>query len=139
MKTFYKDDNIELYCGSAIEVLQTLPDEYVDCVMTSPPYWALRDYGIEGQLGLEPTFTEYVNKLCDIFDESDLGIKSKEFLLIQDEIDKLIKDKGDIADELVVLFKKDKNKRTTLKIGAMTVKFSHVNKDKIQIMKRETK
>jgi len=37
--------------------------------MTSPPYWALRDYGNEGQLGLEPTFQEYINKLCNIFDE----------------------------------------------------------------------
>jgi site-specific DNA-methyltransferase (adenine-specific) len=37
--------------------------------MTSPPYWALRDYGVKGQLGLEPTFDEYINKLCNIFDE----------------------------------------------------------------------
>ncbi len=37
--------------------------------ITSPPYWALRDYGVEGQLGLEPTFQEYITKLCDIFDE----------------------------------------------------------------------
>jgi site-specific DNA-methyltransferase (adenine-specific) len=38
-------------------------------VVTSPPYWNLRDYGVEGQLGLEPTFEEYIRKLCDIFDE----------------------------------------------------------------------
>jgi DNA modification methylase len=37
--------------------------------MTSPPYWALRDYGVDGQLGLEPTFDEYINKLCNVFDE----------------------------------------------------------------------
>lgn len=37
--------------------------------MTSPPYWALRDYGIDGQLGLEETFQNYISKLCDIFDE----------------------------------------------------------------------
>ena len=37
--------------------------------MTSPPYWALRDYGVEGQLGLEPTFNQYISNLCDIFDE----------------------------------------------------------------------
>jgi DNA modification methylase len=55
--------------GDCLEVLKTLPDNSVDCVMTSPPYWALRDYGVEGQLGLEPTFQEYINKLCDIFDE----------------------------------------------------------------------
>lgn len=55
--------------GDSLEVLKTLPDESVDCVITSPPYWALRDYGVNGQLGLEPTFQEYITKLCDIFDE----------------------------------------------------------------------
>ncbi len=55
--------------GDCLEVLKTLPGESINCVVTSPPYWALRDYGAEGQLGLEPTFQEYINKLCDIFDE----------------------------------------------------------------------
>ena len=55
--------------GDALTELRKLPIESVNCVMTSPPYWALRDYGIDGQLGLEPTFEEYVNKLCNIFDE----------------------------------------------------------------------
>ena len=55
--------------GDTLEILKTLPSEFVDCVITSPPYWALRDYGIEGQLGLETTFQEYITKLCDIFDE----------------------------------------------------------------------
>lgn len=55
--------------GDALTKLKELPDESVDCVMTSPPYWALRDYGVEGQLGLEPTFQEYINNLCDIFNE----------------------------------------------------------------------
>ena len=58
-----------LYCGDNLEILKTIPNESVDCVVTSPPYWALRDYGIDGQLGLEPTFQEYITKLCDIFDE----------------------------------------------------------------------
>ncbi len=55
--------------GDSLTQLKTLPDESIDCVMTSPPYWALRDYGVENQLGLESTFEEYINKLCDIFDE----------------------------------------------------------------------
>ncbi len=55
--------------GDALEVLKTLPENSIDCVMTSPPYWALRDYGVKGQLGLEPTFQEYIDKLCNIFDE----------------------------------------------------------------------
>lgn len=59
----------KIYNGDALDVLKTFPDECVDMVITSPPYWALRDYGAEGQLGLESTFQEYINKLCDIFDE----------------------------------------------------------------------
>jgi len=55
--------------GDALTKLKELPDESINCVMTSPPYWALRDYGVEGQIGLEPTFEEYINNLCDIFDE----------------------------------------------------------------------
>lgn len=55
--------------GDSLEVLKTLPDESVNCVVTSPPYWNLRDYGIDGQLGLESDFKEYINKLCSIFDE----------------------------------------------------------------------
>lgn len=55
--------------GDCLTRLKELPSESVNCVMTSPPYWALRDYGIEGQIGLEKTFQEYIIKLCDIFDE----------------------------------------------------------------------
>jgi DNA modification methylase len=55
--------------GDAPEILKTLPSKCIDCVVTSPPYWALRDYGFTGQLGLEPTHQEYIKKLCDIFDE----------------------------------------------------------------------
>ncbi|KKN65127.1 hypothetical protein LCGC14_0485150 [marine sediment metagenome] len=55
--------------GDVLERLRELPGESVDCVVTSPPYWALRDYGVEGQLGLEPTVEEYIEKLCLVFDE----------------------------------------------------------------------
>jgi DNA modification methylase len=55
--------------GDCLTELKKLPDESINCCITSPPYWALRDYGVEGQLGLEPTFQEYITKLCDIFDE----------------------------------------------------------------------
>ena len=63
--------------GNSLDVLKTLPDESVDCVITSPPYWALRDYGCEGQLGLEPTFQEYIDKLCNIFDEVKRVLKKE--------------------------------------------------------------
>ena len=63
--------------GDSLEVLKTLQDESVDCVVTSPPYWALRDYGCDGQLGLEPTFQEYIEKLCNIFDEVKRVLKKE--------------------------------------------------------------
>lgn len=46
-----------------------LPDNSIHCVVTSPPYWALRDYGVEGQLGLEPTPEEYIAKMVNVFRE----------------------------------------------------------------------
>lgn len=52
-----------------LDGLRQLPEESIDCCVTSPPYWALRDYGFDGQVGLEPTFNEYVSRLCGIFDE----------------------------------------------------------------------
>ncbi len=55
--------------GDSLSVLKTIPAESINCCVTSPPYWALRDYGVDGQLGLEPTFQEYITKLCDIFDD----------------------------------------------------------------------
>ncbi len=55
--------------GDALKHLKGLPEKSINMCMTSPPYWALRDYGVEGQLGLESTFEEYINKLCNIFDE----------------------------------------------------------------------
>lgn len=57
------------YCGDALEVLKTFPDETISTIITSPPYWNLRDYSVEGQLGLEKTFQEYIEKLCLIFNE----------------------------------------------------------------------
>ena len=67
----------KIYTGNCLEELKKLPNESVDCVVTSPPYWALRHYGVEGQLGLEPTFQEYINKLCDIFDEVKRVLKKE--------------------------------------------------------------
>jgi DNA modification methylase len=55
--------------GDALEMLKTLTDESVQCCVTSPPYWGLRDYGVPGQLGLERTPEEYVEKLVNIFRE----------------------------------------------------------------------
>src|ERR1043165_7092018 len=55
--------------GDALKVLQRLPAESIDCVVTSPPYWSLRDYGVKQQLGLETNPDEYIERLCTVFDE----------------------------------------------------------------------
>jgi len=53
--------------GDAATVLATLPDESVQCCVTSPPFWGLRDYGVEGQIGKEAFFTEYADRLVAVF------------------------------------------------------------------------
>lgn len=55
--------------GDALEVLREMPDQSAHCCITSPPYWGLRDYGVDGQLGLEKTPEEYVAKLVEVFRE----------------------------------------------------------------------
>ena len=55
--------------GDCLSKLKELPTSSVDCIVTSPPYWGLRDYDVAGQLGLEPTFAEYLEKLTVIFRE----------------------------------------------------------------------
>ena len=60
---------MKIYKGEAAEKLKLLETESIDCVVTSPPYWQLRDYEVEGQLGLEKTLEEYLDKLVNIFDE----------------------------------------------------------------------
>ena len=52
-----------------LQGLKTLPDGSIDCCVTSPPYYGLRDYGCVGQLGLEETPEEYINRLVDVFRE----------------------------------------------------------------------
>lgn len=62
--------------GDCIEQLRKLPDESIDCCITSPPYYGLRDYGVDGQIGLENTPQEYVLKLVDVFKEVKRVLKS---------------------------------------------------------------
>ena len=59
----------KIYQGDVLKVLRKLPNECVDCVITSPPYYGLRDYGVNGQIGIEKTPEEYVSKMVDVFRE----------------------------------------------------------------------
>jgi len=67
---YYSDDTVTLYHGDALAVLRGLPDSSVDCCVTSPPYFGLRDYGVDGQIGAEPSPAEFVAALVDVFREA---------------------------------------------------------------------
>ena len=57
-----------LYCGQAVEALRLIDEESVDCVVTSPPYFWLRDYQVEGQIGLEDSVAGYISALTAVMD-----------------------------------------------------------------------
>lgn len=59
----------EIRVGDVLDKLREMPDESVHCVVTSPPYWNLRDYSVDGQIGLETTPEIYVAKMVEVFRE----------------------------------------------------------------------
>ena len=69
MTPYYADDWLTVYLGDCREVMAAMEPESVHCVVTSPPYWGLRDYGIGGQLGLEPTPELFVEAMVAVFRE----------------------------------------------------------------------
>lgn len=60
----------KIYLSDALEGLKSLPSNFVDCIVTCPPYFAQRDYDIDGQIGLEDTPEEYIQKMCEVFMEA---------------------------------------------------------------------
>src|SRR5215208_2740478 len=58
-----------LLTGDSAKALARLPDGIFQACVTSPPYWSLRDYDIEGQIGLEPSLPKYVDRLVSVFDQ----------------------------------------------------------------------
>src|SRR5690606_2453638 len=58
-----------IHCADAMNLSQLIEPESVQCVVTSPPYFRLRDYGVEGQIGLEATPEEYIAKIVRVFRE----------------------------------------------------------------------
>lgn len=65
----HQDGQITLHCGDALTVARDLPDAAADCIVTSPPYFGLRDYGVDGQYGLESSPAEYVEHMRALFAE----------------------------------------------------------------------
>lgn len=70
MTPYYSDEQVTLHHGDSLDVLRALPDQSVDSCVTSPPYFGLRDYGIEGQYGLEASPAEYVETMRALFAET---------------------------------------------------------------------
>lgn len=60
----------KLYCDDATEAMKKIPSEEVRCIITSPPYYSLRDYGVVGQIGLEDTVREYIDSLSSVMSEA---------------------------------------------------------------------
>ena len=58
-----------IYNMDCLDGLRLVPSDSVDCCITSPPYFGLRDYGVEGQIGLEPSPDEYISRLAQVFSE----------------------------------------------------------------------
>jgi len=71
MKSFH------IYQGQAKSILQNLGPESINCCVTSPPYYNLRDYGVDGQIGLEATPEEYISNLVEVFSEVKRVLKKE--------------------------------------------------------------
>lgn len=69
MTPYWETGNGKLYQGDVLEVLRALPAASFQCCVTSPPYWGLKNYGVDGQLGLEASPQEYVAKMVEVFRE----------------------------------------------------------------------
>jgi len=70
IEPWYSDDDATLYLGDAAEQLAALPPASAQCLVTSPPFWNLRDYGVEGQIGVEATPEEWVERLVAVMREA---------------------------------------------------------------------
>jgi len=67
---YFTDTNATLHVGDALDVLTAMPASFADCIVTSPPYWAKRDYGVTGQYGHEPDPESYIAMLRQVFREA---------------------------------------------------------------------
>lgn len=76
MTSMINDHDVRIVQGDALERLREMPDESVQCIVTSPPFWGLRDYGCEGQIGLEDTPDEWCARLVAVFREARRVLRS---------------------------------------------------------------
>ena len=78
----FSNKNLEIICGDSLLELRKMKDESVDCVITSPPYYGLRNYNSSGQIGLEKTPEEYISNLVSVFSETKRVLKKSGTLWI---------------------------------------------------------
>ena len=72
-----------IFKGDALQILRSLPSKSVQCAVTSPPYWGLRDYHIDGQIGLEPTLPQFINRLVAVFNEVKKDTETGRYPLVE--------------------------------------------------------
>ena len=70
MSNDYFDNDCDIYHGDCLDIMGKLEAGHIQTCVTSPPYWGLRDYGQDGQLGLEPTPEAYVSNMVEVFREA---------------------------------------------------------------------
>lgn len=68
--------SVRILIGDVLDKLRALPSDHFDVIVTSPPYWGLRDYGVVGQLGLEPTLGEHLDAMVEVFGECRRVLKA---------------------------------------------------------------
>lgn len=71
-----KEKDVTVYIGDVNKALHLLPNEIVDCIITSPPYWKQRDYKDPQQIGQENSYQEYIRRLVNVFSEMRRVMKS---------------------------------------------------------------
>ena len=104
--------------GDCIEMMRTLPDQSVHCCVTSPPYFGLRDYGHEGQIGLEETPDAFVQKLVEVFREVKRVLRDDGTLWLNLG-DSYARNGGGVESKINTVHKMGVGQKTTYLAGGM--------------------
>ena len=151
----------KLYLGDALEEMKQIDEESVDCIVTSPPYYRLRDYGIEGQIGLEKTVDEYIEKLANVFNEAKRVLKesgtmfinigdkydNKELLMVPERLALRLKGEGWILRNKIIWYKPNATPESAIDRFSQTYEFIffftkrkkyYFNLDKVRVPIKES-
>lgn len=81
---YFDEQGVAVYNVDCLDLLRSLQTDSIDCCVTSPPYWGLRDYGVTGQIGLEGSLQEYISKITEVFREARRVVKGTLWLNLGD-------------------------------------------------------